>query len=258
MKISVSSLCFNRLQKIDLKYLKILGVKAIELVIYHQFETYQISKKMVTFKSNLKKYDLEVSGIQGFTFKPNTDLRKEFYKFSNEWIDHLHNIVSCAILFETDKLIFGAPSFRVNINDKEQFVNSLIKSVAYLKLEGINLLLEAVPKKYGAVFFNTIDSVLDFNIDNGLSNHFDTGCFLNESPKSLQYSPIIDVQINHLHISSPDLGAISENKKLLNWIEKFGLPKVDDDFVVLESTLNLDNVFNAESDFKTLFNFLSH
>jgi len=258
MKISISSLYFTPLASSDLKYLNSVGVKAVELVIFHQFGTYEISKEMFDFKAILNKNNIEVSGIQGFTFKPETDLKKEFFEFSNTWIEHLNKLISSTLLFNSNKLIFGAPSFRSNANDKENFVNSFIKTANYLKLNAIDLLLEAVPEIYGAKFFNTIDAVLDFNNINGLLTHFDTGCYLNESKKSFNLSPVFNSKINHLHVSSTNLSLISKDHNLMNWIKKFGLPKAHDDFIVLESTLKLQNVTDAKCDINYIKNLFTN
>ena len=252
MKISISSLYFNPLNLADIECLSSLGLNAVELVIYHQFGTYVPCKKMLDFKAILNKNNIEVSGIQGFTFKPETDLKKEFLEFTKTWIEHLDNLILSALLFKTNKLIFGAPSFRLNLKDKENFVSSFIKTSKYLKLNGIDILLEAVPEIYGSKFFSTINSVLNFNNVNGLLNHFDTGCYLNESTKASFCSPIINSKINHLHISSTNLGFISKNHVLMNWIKKFGLPKSYDNYIVLESTLKLQNVRDAECDINYL------
>ncbi len=257
MKISLSSLYFTPLTSADLKYLSSVGVKAVELVIFHQFGTYDFSKEMVNFKSILVKNNIEVSGIQGFTFKPETDLKKEFFEFSITWIEHLNKLVSSSSLFSSKKLIFGAPSFRSNANDKENFIRSFIRTVDYLKLKDIDLLLEAVPEIYGAKFLNTMDSVLAFNKTNGLLTHFDTGCYLNESEKSYVLSPGLGSKIDHLHVSSTNLGQISKDDDLIHWIAKFGLPKANDNFIVLESTLMLQNVTDVSCDINYLKNIVT-
>jgi len=248
MKISVSSLYFKPLTSPDLKYLSSIGVKAIELVIYHQFETYEISDKMINFKKDLKQNNLEISGIQGFTFKPNLDLKNEFFSFSDIWIKHLNKLKSCAIFFQTNKLVFGAPSFRSNINEKEKFEIYFKKTLDFFKLYEIDLLLEAVPKLYGANFLNKLKPVFEFNKIHSLMNHFDTGCYLNESKNSSRYYPIINSKINHLHLSSTSLGLISKDEKLLKWLNYFGLPKADDNFIVLESTLKFINLSDIKCD----------
>ena len=47
-------------------------------------------------------------------------------------------------------------------------------------------------------------------------------------------------------------------KPSLNWIKKFGLPKAHDNFIVLESTLKLQNITHAKCDINYLKNLITN
>ncbi len=252
MKISLSSLCLKALQDEDLNNLRHIGVEAIELVIFHQFGSYDVSKEMINFKLKLESRNIVVSGIQGFTYNPEVQLKDEFFIFSEVWKSHLDKVIRCAELFQTNKLIFGAPLFRDNINNENKFKKNFLHTAEYLEKNGIYLYLESTPKHYGANFLNTFETVVNFNKIHGLFNHFDTGCFLNEFELAYGINPIKEISVDHLHISSVNLGAICEDIVLRKWLNNFNLPISNDGFIVMESLHKNYKNSNLNSDINFL------
>lgn len=248
VKLSVSSLYFKALQVNDLYNLKKMGIDGLELVLYHQFGTYDLSIEMKKFKSDLDNNNLAISGIQGFTFWPKLNMKMDFLHFSLEWTNHLGRILKCANLFNTSRLIFGAPVFRNNLCDKNQFEDAFYKTHDYLVSEGVNLLLEATPNVYGSVYLNTFDSVLQFNSKFDFLNHFDTGCYLNQSDFAVGVNPVKDVICEHLHVSACNLGYLHKDPVLQKWLSDFNLPPSQDNYLVMEATLQLGDVLEIKKD----------
>lgn len=250
MDISLSNMYFFKpLDEVHLIQLKKAGVSAIELAPFHQLSSYNHSNKVKQFKSHLSKTGMSISGIQGFTFLPNKPYLKDaFMRNSSIWRDHFKKVLEMSSFLECKSLVFGAPNFRDNLLEKEMFDNTFIASVELSNSFGIDLFLEAVPKTYGCLIYNTFDKVVKFNSLNNLKTHFDTGCFINEKSKKYFNNFWPTINIDHFHLSSDDLSPCSSSHFLRNYLSDLNFKNIKSKYIVLESTTKSKNLSQAICD----------
>ncbi len=248
MNFSFSNLYLDSAVLVNqLRIIKTFGFDAVELAPYHQFGGYVVNSRVIEFKRALDQNEMKVSGFQGFTFTLK-DLKFDFLNFTNSWVEHLINCIRLADLFDSRIFVFGAPGFRTSKEDEAAFVSSFLKTKDFLKLHDVEILLEAVPHIYGTLFLNTFWEVLKFSQEHKCLIHFDTGCYLNEDNTAVVEKSIFNVEIHHYHCTASDLGLLSRDVYLQNWLEMNSISRPTDGFIVLESTVKSNDVSVLQND----------
>ena len=259
MKISVSNLYFKeRINDETLEFLNKIGVTGVELSPFHQFGTYDDFKIVENFNSQLERFNFSVSAIQGWTFHPDKDFVTDYLNFTEFWLCHLDNIIKIAKILSVKKIVFGAPKFRENILQYEEFRAAYLKTHEYFLLSNIELYLEAVPEIYGAQFLNSVKEVTSFNEAHNFKNHFDTGCYLNQSIDFNHIRDEIPKKIDHLHISSKKLGLLHDDVDLLEFLQSCSDLILSTNTVVLESTAKLKNIKDIIEDIHLIKSLISN
>ncbi|MDA7592288.1 sugar phosphate isomerase/epimerase [Rhodobacteraceae bacterium] len=250
LKISLSNMYFSDpLDQFHLEVLRKEGVSAIELAPFHQFHSYDDKNKLVQFRSWLVEANISISGIQGFTYAENAnDLRNSFLSGGKLWKDHYRKILAIAEILECKTLVFGAPNFRSETKNKIRFGKAFMLSANMAKVSGKDLLLEAVPKCYGSNIYNTFEEVKEFNLNNNLKTHFDTGCYINEKREQDNDNFWPSAEFYHFHLSAEDLKLCAKSKSLKEYLKTFNLGSILDGYLVLESTVKSNTLSEAVLD----------
>jgi sugar phosphate isomerase/epimerase len=209
MKLGISNLAWEK--NIDFSLLKNNNINYIEIILpkYLNWDDYNFIK-LKKFINYIKKYNIDILSTQSICFKSNLSSFHE-----ENFIKHIEKVIKICDKIKVNKLVLGAPNLR-NLSINVDLINNFIYINQILKNHNQILLLEPNSRIYNGNYFYTIDEIIDFIIQNKLSNiktMIDTHNIIleNQNPSKLFIKN--KAYIDHIHVSEIDLGDFIESNE---------------------------------------------
>lgn len=226
MKLSISNIAWDKAHDEEMyEYLLKNGFDGIEIAPTRIFEQapYEKLEEAREFAKNLKqKYDLSISSIQSIWYGKNERLfgseeeRESLIQYTKKAIDFA-NVIGCR------NLVFGCPKNR-NVNSKEDMkiaIQFFEKIGKYTNAQSTVFAIEPNPTIYNTNFINTTKEAFNIveqvNCD-AIKVNVDLGTMI-ENGENIDVLEGNYHQINHIHISEPNLEKIQKrpiHKELAN------------------------------------------
>ena len=251
MKLSISNLAWGRSSLREIApQLKALGINGIEIAptaLWPDLAKVTV-KEVAEVREYLDSEGLTVSGIQSLLFG-----HPEYQMFdSSTWpkmLEHLNMVIKIGGILGADVAVFGSPKNRIKGSLSSDEANQqakvfLSQLVDALDENKIVLTLEPNAPDYGADFLVNYEEVVRLStlIDStNIAPQIDTGCLWMVGVDPLD--AFIDFTPHHIHLSTPNLGAVPGNYNFEDLVE-FAKASSYQGWLVIE--MLKDNIDNFE------------